>query len=120
MIRTSLLWRECELAQVRHEARVGRSQQSPLGGAQPQPLALLHAEALQLRRPFAQFCQVARAHRTAADEVELDDMGSVAEKGQRLDVGLDLGSIGPADPIRILTLAVTESIDAPTPIRSSG
>jgi hypothetical protein len=31
-----------------------------------------------------------------------------------------LGSIGPADPIRNLTLSVTESIDAPTPIRSSG
>ena len=31
-----------------------------------------------------------------------------------------LGSIGPADPIRILTPAVSESIDAPTPIRSSG
>jgi hypothetical protein len=33
---------------------------------------------------------------------------------------LIMGSIGPADPIRILTLSVSESIDALTPIRSSG
>ena len=37
-----------------------------------------------------------------------------------LCVGPVMGSIGPADPIRILTLAVIESIDAPTRIRSSG